>query len=89
MEYDAKDLANTLKIIKKVKFQEIGEEIVIDINGKSNILSKKQIFGLIKKLGFYLELDERCIDRDGPQFKAETSSYVPPKPHPVDESVFK
>lgn len=87
MQYDHKDLLNTLKIVKKIKFED--PEIAIDINGKVNILSNKQIFGLLKKLGFYLELDERCIDKDGPQFKSETTVYVTPKPHPVDESVFK
>jgi hypothetical protein len=32
------------------------------------------MYGLLKKLQFYLELDERCIDVDGPQFKLETKA---------------
>jgi hypothetical protein len=44
------------------------DKIIIFKDGKRIELSSKQMFGLLKKLQFYLELDEKCIDRDGPSF---------------------
>lgn len=72
MQYNEKDLKNTLNIAKGIEFSTKDEQIVIFKDGKKIILSNKQLFGLLKKLHWYLELDERCIDRDGPQFKEET-----------------
>jgi hypothetical protein len=72
MQYDPKDLKNTLNIVKSIIFME--EKIVIFKEGKRIELSSKQMYGLLKKLQFYLELDERCIDVDGPQFKLETKA---------------
>ena len=69
MQYDPKDLKNTLAIAKSIIFME--EKIVIFKEGKRIELNSKQMYGLLKKLQFYLELDERCIDKDGPQFKSE------------------
>lgn len=66
MNYDAKDLRNTLNIVKSIIFME--DKIIIFKDGKRIELSSKQMFGLLKKLQFYLELDEKCIDRDGPSF---------------------
>ena len=66
MNYDAKDLRNTLNISKSIIFME--DKIIIFKDGKRIELSSKQMFGLLKKLQFYLELDEKCIDRDGPSF---------------------
>lgn len=73
MQYDAKDLKNTLAIAKGIEYSHDGK-VVIFKDGKRVELNPKQLFGLLRKLQFYLELDERCIDRDGPQFKIETSS---------------
>ncbi len=70
MHYDSSDLKNVLKVSKSIIFK--NEKIVIIKDGKEVELSSKQLFGLLKKLQFYLELDERCIDRDGPQFLSET-----------------
>lgn len=72
MQYSEKDLKNTLAIAKGIELSTKDEQIVIFKDGKKINLSNKQIFGLLKKLQWYLELDERCIDRDGPQFKEET-----------------
>lgn len=72
MHYDSSDLKNVLKVSQNVIFK--NEKIVILKDGQEVALSSKQLFGLLKKLSWYLELDEKCIDRDGPQFKIETSS---------------
>jgi hypothetical protein len=72
VHYDSKDLKNTLNIAKGIEFSTKDEQIVIFKDGKKITLSNKQLYGLLKKLQWYLELDERCIDRDGPQFKVET-----------------
>jgi hypothetical protein len=71
MQYDAKDLKNTLAIAKGIEYSHDGK-VVIFKDGKRVDLNSKQLFGLLRKLQFYLELDERCIDRDGPQFLSET-----------------
>lgn len=72
MNYDSSDLKNVLKVSKSIIFK--NEKIVIFKDSKEVELSSKQLFGLLKKLQFYLELDEKCIDRDGPQFKSETKA---------------
>jgi hypothetical protein len=72
MQYDPKDLKNTLNISKSIIFME--DKIIIFKDGKRVELNPKQLFGLLRKLQFYLELDERCIDRDGPQFLSETKA---------------
>jgi hypothetical protein len=71
MKYDERDLKNTLAIAKGIEYSADGQ-VVIFKEGKRVNLNYKQLFGLLKKLQFYLELDERCIDRDGPQFLSET-----------------
>jgi hypothetical protein len=73
MQYDVKDLKNTLAIAKGIEYSHDGK-VVIFKDGKRIELSSKQMFGLLKKLQFYLELDEKCIDRDGPQFLSETKA---------------
>jgi hypothetical protein len=72
VHYDPSDLKNVLKVSKSIIFK--NEKIIIFKDGKEVELSSKQLFGLLKKLQFYLELDEKCIDRDGPQFKIETKA---------------
>ena len=74
MQYDAKDLKNTLAIAKGIEYSHFYGKVVIFKDGKRVDLNPKQLFGLIRKLQFYLELDERCIDRDGPQFLSETKA---------------
>lgn len=73
MQYDFKDLKNTLAIAKGIEYSNDGK-VVIFKDGKKIELNNKQMFGLFKKLQFYLELDERCIDKDGPQFLLETKA---------------
>lgn len=70
MLYDSKDLKNILNISKSIIFK--NEKIIIFKDGKEVELNPKQMYGLLKKLQWYLELDEKCIDKDGPQFKVET-----------------
>ncbi len=70
MNYDSSDLKNTIRVAKSIIFKD--EQIVINKDGKEVALNLKQLYGLLKKLHFYLEIDERCIDRDGPQFYTET-----------------
>jgi hypothetical protein len=72
MQYDPKDLKNTLAIAKSIIFME--EKIVIFKEGKRIELNSKQMYGLLKKLQFYLEVDEKCIDKDGPSFPKETKA---------------
>jgi hypothetical protein len=72
VHYDSSDLKNVLKVSKGIIFK--NEKIVIIKEGAEVALSSKQLYGLLKKLQFYLELDERCIDRDGPQFHEETKA---------------
>ena len=72
MHYNSSDLKNVLKVSQGIIFK--NEKIVIVKDGVEVALSSKQLFGLLKKLQFYLELDERCIDRDGPQFLSETKA---------------
>jgi hypothetical protein len=66
MNYDTKDLNNTLNIAKGIIFKK--EKIIIVNKGVEVELSSKQLFGLLKKLQFYLESDERMIDKNGPHF---------------------
>jgi hypothetical protein len=73
MNYDPKDLKNTLAIARGIEYSDDGQ-VVIFKEGKRVNLNYKQLFGLLKKLQFYLELDEKCIDRDGPQFLSETKA---------------
>jgi hypothetical protein len=73
MQYDAKDLKNTLAIAKGIEYSSDGK-IVIFKDGKRVDLNLKQLYGLLKKLQFYLDVDERCIDKDGPQFREETKA---------------
>jgi hypothetical protein len=73
MQYDAKDLKNAIAIAKAIEYSHDGK-VVIFKDGKRVDLNSKQLFGLLRKLQFYLELDERCIDRDGPQFLSETKA---------------
>jgi len=71
MQYDPKDLKNTLAIAKGIEYSSDGKNVIFK-DGKRVDLNYKQLYGLFKKLQFYLELEERCIDRDGPQFGIET-----------------
>ena len=66
MDYNREDLEKILLIGKSIFLE--GEEIKILRQGKLVTLDTKQLFVLLKKLHFYLELDEKCIDHDGPQF---------------------
>lgn len=74
MHYDSSDLKNVLKVSQNIIFK--NEKIVILKDGQEVTLSSKQLFGLLKKLSWYLELDEKCIDRDGPQFLEVTKKKI-------------
>jgi hypothetical protein len=56
MQYDAKDLKNTLAIAKGIEYSHDGK-VVIFKDGKRVDLNSKQLFGLLRKLQVYLELD--------------------------------
>jgi hypothetical protein len=74
MIYNEKEVKNILNISKGIIFKE--ERVVIFKNGEEVALSNKQLYGLLRKLQIYLEVDERCIDRDGPQFKLEKDKFI-------------
>lgn len=62
MKYDPIDCKKVLKIASDISLK--NDQILLN----DTKLNNQQIFNLLKKLHFYLDIDEKCIDKNGPHF---------------------